>query len=131
MGGLLQSDTERALVQRVLLRYLHLCHRLQTTYRLEPAGSKGVWGLDDFKFAPYILGAAQLAPPCPSPPPVKRLLDIKDESEPLAQSNLFFMSVAQIHAIKRGPFHEHSPVLYNIATTVPNWRVLSSQILQA
>jgi len=27
--------------------YLHLCQTLILSYQLEPAGSKGVWGLDD------------------------------------------------------------------------------------
>lgn len=40
---------------------------------------------------------------------------------PLPPTNLYFMSITRIHAVKSGPFHEHSSQLYSIATGVQYW----------
>jgi len=66
LGGFYSSgkDEDQALVLVVFLRYLRLCWRLQDVYKLEPAGSHGVWGLDDSHFLPYVLGSGQLLGAC-------------------------------------------------------------------
>ena len=62
--GLLGRSDARAIVVLVFNRYLALMRRLQTYFVLEPAGSRGVWGLDDFQFLPFLWGSSQLLGAC-------------------------------------------------------------------
>ncbi|KAH3759792.1 serine/threonine-protein phosphatase 2A regulatory subunit B' [Pelomyxa schiedti] len=108
----------RAIVLRVFIRYLDVVRKLQQRYKLEPAGSHGVWGLDDYQFLPFIWGAAQLVDH-PNLDPGSVLSPALVSRN--CQDYLYFACIKYITDHKKAPFHEHSPDLYNISATV-SWR---------
>lgn len=57
--ALKDADTKIVAV-KVFNEYLKLARKLQTVYKMEPAGSHGVWSLDDYQFLPFIFGSGQL-----------------------------------------------------------------------
>ncbi len=102
------------------------------TYTLEPAGSHGVWGLDDHFFMPFIFGSAQLARPISEDEPMSQegsvLRAPKPDSvhkpatvEVQREFNMYFSAVSFINDVKKGPFWEHSPLLYDISGVKDGW----------
>ncbi|KAH0555752.1 Serine/threonine-protein phosphatase 2A activator 1 [Trichoglossum hirsutum] len=134
LGGFTQSEPgaeERGIVFGVIEPYLNLVRRLIKTYTLEPAGSHGVWGLDDHSFLPYIFGSAQLCPissleqPSPegslfgAPDPGSVAKDTVVQRE--RKRNMYYSAIGFIYDVKKGPFWEHSPYLFDISGVRGGW----------
>ncbi|SCV02573.1 LAMI_0H00716g1_1 [Lachancea mirantina] len=100
--------------------YYVLIRKLIATYTLEPAGSHGVWGLDDHFHFIYILGSSQWANNKRAPMMPQ---DVTDKSivEEYASVNFYCQAVNFVYTVKSGPFAEHSPMLYDISKTVSSW----------
>ncbi|RKP01744.1 hypothetical protein CXG81DRAFT_11622 [Caulochytrium protostelioides] len=120
------ASDRRALILAVFVRYLEIVRRLQATYRLEPAGSHGVWGLDDFQFLPYYWGAHQLV----GHPHLKPKSVLSDDIlQHFSKDYMYLRAIQFIHEMKQGPFHEHSPLLYDISG-VPTWTKVNSGMMK-
>jgi serine/threonine-protein phosphatase 2A activator len=126
------GSLERALVLGVIEPYLVLIRRLILTYTLEPAGSHGVWGLDDHSFISYILGSAQLSPAIRTPGDVQAEGSLAGTPDPADVAridavrrergrNMYFSAIGFIYDVKTGPFWEHSPILYDISGVQKGW----------
>ncbi|ESS64041.1 protein phosphatase 2A regulatory subunit B [Trypanosoma cruzi Dm28c] len=121
--------------------YLTFMRRLQKHYHLEPAGSHGVWGLDDYHHLPFIFGAAQLVG--------KEVPHKNDDSgngkgygailpKHVCEENavrlhadeyFYFAQVAWVRENKTGPFFEHSSMLYNISG-VESWQKIYTGMIK-
>jgi len=143
LGGF-QVGEERAIVMGVIQSYLELIRKVTMTYTLEPAGSHGVWGLDDHFFIPYILGSAQFGPAIDvddysNPIPTEGSLpsapnpSAVSKKEMVAQykdSNMYFSAIQFIYDVKKGPFWEHSPILFDISGIKDGWAKINKGMLK-
>lgn len=116
-------------------QYLEVCRGLQTEYMLEPAGSHGVWGLDDYHCIPFYIGACQLQHSYY----VETVLEyskpscIHDQSlmnSTESESILYLTCIKYIKSLKKGvPFFESSPMLNDISQ-LSNWGKVSGGLLR-
>ncbi|CRL01314.1 CLUMA_CG014249, isoform A [Clunio marinus] len=124
IGALSKSD-ELAVVLKVFNTYLNFVRKLQVTYRMEPAGSHGVWSLDDYQFIPFIWGSAQLIGT--SIEPVKF---VEPETiEEYRKEFMFIGCIDYILQVKTGHIAEHSNKLWSISA-VPSWSKICTGLIK-
>lgn len=110
-------------------QYLEITRGLQLHYMLEPAGSHGVWGLDDYHCLPFFFGACQLINNeygyMPSSIHDDMLLEEQE-----GKRFLYFGCIKFIKSLKRGvPFFESSPMLNDISS-LPSWNKVSQGLIR-
>lgn len=136
-----KGDIERNIVLGVFEPYLRVVRRLILTYTLEPAGTHGVWGLDDHSFQSYIYGSAQLTRAisetdpmpqegslfrAPKPSSVVKPEYVEEERK----RNMYFSAVGFINDVKKGPFWEHSPILFDISGIKDGWGKINKGMIK-
>ncbi|KAI0204543.1 phosphotyrosyl phosphatase activator [Astrocystis sublimbata] len=135
------GDIERNIVLGVFEPYLRVVRRLIFTYTLEPAGTHGVWGLDDHSFQSYIFGSAQLTRAisegelmptegslarAPKPSSIVKSEYVDEERN----RNMYFSAVGFINDVKKGPFWEHSPILFDISGIKDGWGKINKGMIK-
>ena len=107
--------------------YLQIVRKLRAVYRLEPAGSHGVWSLDDYHFLPFLFGSSQL---CGGSARPKDFLKNPSANEFIPDCDYFSDALLDIFRSKRGPFAEHSPVLHALGMYCGTWEDVNLGLLK-
>lgn len=124
--GKLSTQDHRNLALDVFADYLTVMRKIQKEYWLEPAGSHGVWGLDDYHFLPFLLGSGQLVPH-----KYLRPMSIHDEDmvDMYASKYYYFGCIKFINSVKTASLRWHSPMLDDISG-VKKWEKVNSGMLK-
>lgn len=116
-----------AVITKAFVAYIRVMRRLQTEYMLEPAGSHGVWGLDDYHCLVFLWGSAQLS--------IQKDIKPNDIHNPevLKEESSEYLYLEGIQFIKQikssAPFAETSPMLNDISV-LHDWAKICSGLMR-
>ncbi|KAJ3034781.1 Serine/threonine-protein phosphatase 2A activator 2 [Rhizophlyctis rosea] len=123
---LIGKEDYPAITLNVFWRYIGLMRSLQFAYWLEPAGSHGVWGLDDYHFLPFMFGASQLADHKYIRPKAIHDPDVVDE---FSKDYMYLACIKFINSVKTASLRWHSPMLDDISG-VKTWKKISEGMVK-
>ena len=121
----------KAITLSMYTAYLQVCRQVQTDYMLEPAGSHGVWGLDDYHCLPFYFGACQMQSQADNADAATPAV-IQDSNRLAADGDqlLYLGCIRYIQKLKRGvPFFECSPMLHDISH-LASWTKVAAGLLR-
>ncbi|CAE6510246.1 unnamed protein product [Rhizoctonia solani] len=124
--GVLTTEDHPALVLRVFWKYINVMRLLQKTYWLEPAGSHGVWGLDDYHFLPFLWGSGQFVG---HPHLRPKSIHNAEVIEEFSKHYMYFASIQFINSVKTASLRWHSPMLDDISG-VKTWDKVNSGMIK-
>lgn len=126
--GVLDMERDAAnIVLKIFIRYLALMRELETKYWLEPAGSHGVWGLDDYHFLPFLFGAFQLSMHKHLKP---KSIHNPELTEIFENRYLYFGCISFINRVKStATLRWHSPMLDDISG-VKTWAKVAEGMIK-
>ncbi|EAL67602.1 hypothetical protein DDB_G0279655 [Dictyostelium discoideum AX4] len=124
----IKREEYELLVLIIFNKYLNMMRRLQESYWLEPAGSHGVWGLDDYHFLPFLFGSSQLIEHKYIRPKSIRNDEIVNSS--FSDEYMYLGCIRFIGKVKSGgSLLEHSPMLVDISG-VKNWSKVNEGMIK-
>jgi len=124
--GLLTEKDNAAVVLNVFYNYIDLMRDLQFNYWLEPAGSQGVWGLDDYHFLPFMFGSAQLHDHKYFRP---KSIHNREVVEEFAKDYMYFACIQFVNSVKTESLRWHSPMLDDISTA-KSWAKVNAGMIK-
>ncbi|KAI9291495.1 Phosphotyrosyl phosphatase activator [Neoconidiobolus thromboides FSU 785] len=101
-----------SLILKVFHQYIKVMRKLQFIYWLEPAGSHGVWGLDDYHFLPFLFGSAQLIN---HPHFRPKCIHDNEIVEEFSQHYEYLACIQFVNSVKSESLRWHSPMLDDIS----------------
>ncbi|KAH3685002.1 hypothetical protein WICPIJ_004034 [Wickerhamomyces pijperi] len=123
---ILQEQDYDLIVLRIFTNYMAIMRKLQKIYWLEPAGSHGVWGLDDYHFLPFLFGASQLSTHKHLKP--KSIHD-EDLVEMYYKKYMYFECIHFINSVKSSKLRWNSPMLDDISV-VKTWSKVNEGMIK-
>jgi len=123
--GFLKRSDQASLVTCVFKKYAEVTRHILRKFRLEPAGSLGVWGLDDYCFLPFLWGASQFI----FSQQVVPGAILEEQIDAYDTNYLFLSSISFVRKMKKGPIRHSSPMIFEISS-LSSWYKINNGLLK-